>query len=1326
MPNPYIDSLKIAKELENKAKEFQKKKKEVDDGIDYISNIVNILNKFGLDLNIDDYKKKIEESIRKRDIDSALQIIEEVKVYLAEKWRTFYSEDIGNRFEEMRRELGEKYDEFFLPLKKDNVTTLDQENIGKIYENLVSLDNFIRGKLGLDKITNFKNILGILEQDVESLLKRRDEINAKLKDILSKISQLELYAYKNKLDLTKIENIKKDAISYFRQDEFDKTVKLLEEYREKITEVIDEDIKRRIDSIIKNMELGNRIEVNVEEFEESIEKFKNGIYKNNLNQLSDNIKKMEQLLDRKLFDETVSKLSKLNADIRDFFGGQIPDNISENIKNIRELIKQNDLEKAFSSIKSLRQELEQIRVSQSSLREKLSVLKNSLASLHFEDESIKEIINKINNISSNRIIQNKQVEEIENDIQKVVSNFVTKISNEIVDAQLILKKFKRMNLEFNDSFVKEKDIVTLQKLLDIKEKVKGDLKEIGSEVEQRLKQNGIEMSCSEGSDIEILIKSINTCKAEYERIVSSKYDEYLKILSSFNTFFNNLGVVLPKIKNLKEILEKRPERKSDQIILEAEKAITEYREILNAVLINKRKQDENIEALTHSDALTRVEELLSDFNKELSDLKEHLYHRAVEVFTHDIGILQNGEPLIQNYENLLNPENIIKEKIARIMRLLDTLSWHIKINNETIEKISYQHLKDSLGKDIEEIFTKNPSYLLNPEVIRNIIKLNDFKFTPNDSTDNKEFEDIARSRIIQDISLLYGIGGVTNEGSLDNAIREKVSKIISEMRLKRSTTPLNISIGKIESIMNENPRQACINAVALYDEYIEKGFARKELTAMLSRLRTISNEYSQEIPWFQDEFKKVAGMMVLGQYADAIKKLDDIVTRASKDLPYIKYLKDSLNKLNSESQYLKEEDKRELLNIKRMIIEYKFREAFDSIKNINEKIENMKNEAWFKGSRDIIEMALSLALTNAFIGLKINENQIPNDVRALLNYYQKESVANAMNEIGNINEVLNSKIDFSSITIGNQTDIGMFLFNLKSSLLLRLLKQIEGLLEEIKENSKMIIFTDAYNNFIENFTTIGSNTSLVEFYNEVIKKYNDTRSLVKKWAEKSLNSKNESIDENNNIDNLVRTVIVRRLEGSVNTPLLYNPDEIKKRIDFLERMGYKKKDNLETDALIDEIEIMSEKFKTSLKLDADPIILKNEKKFALKCVIVNDGSAPVYDLSLSFNNQGKSVGDIDPGETKEVLLNHDNLVPTILMINGLTLDWKEYTMNREIPAVIKYSKYRELSRENCSYCKGIILAGVDALRCNLCGATYHYKCAQRSKKCVVCGNDFNL
>ncbi len=1332
MPNPYVDSLKIAKELENKAKEFQKKRKSIEEGLDKLSKITELINKFWLEENIEENRKKIEDLLKERKVDDADKLLNELSESLEKEWNNFYSNNLRKSLESMKKEMGEFYNEFFKEILSGDNSRCDPDSLSNLLKAIEMLDNVIREKLGKKKIENYSNIIEILDEDVNSILRKREEINSKLKDMLLKISQFELYAYKNRVDIADIEKNKKEAIFLFRQDNFDKTIKMLDDYSEVLQDYIKRNISKKIENIENLFEEGKAIEVNLDEFKATFEKIKNETYNSDINQTSESLRRIEQLIDRKLFDDTISKLSRLNNDIKDIYGDTIPDYITERIKKIRESIKEDDLKSAYKNIKEVKEQIETQKGLQSSLRERLSVLKENVSSIPFKDEEKLKITDEIIALLSSKIIENDKVEHLEQEIEREISDQINIYYNDIDEAIILIKKYKKIDLSSFKIDTSNRDIETLRKLADIRSEGIKYLKEIAAEIEQNLKTNGKEIKCSDGEDISLLIKSINGCIAEEQKIIMSNLDNYKKILSSYKDFFEHLGLNIPKVQKLIQIIEKHPEKNAEMIILSADQAIRQMRKITETIISNYNllKKDNGLKENPKDEEIIKMANYaLDNFNSLMVEKRNAMKKKANEIVLKDLIISKNNPPdnIDTNNFNILNQESIIKLKIDDINKVLSNLKWFEQYRGKDDNNIkSYQDLRDQVLNAIRGFYGDHPEIISNGNTVGDMVCLRDVKAITDDNTKPVGFSEIANERVVRDLSIFYNISDAQNEESINNALRERIRKILKDIKSRKSSASLNIAAGKIESILIERPREAYISALALYDENIEKGYLRKEINGMITRMRAITNEYGQEIPWFQDEFKKIAGMMVIGDYAKSLENLSEIIIKASKDLPYLKYLRENLNILNNESDILDEEDKKNLLEIKRMIMEYKFREAFDGIRNISEKVKRKKAGSELRKLAGKMEMISSNMLINLFNGTKCEFMDNGNDIENLLSNYQARYLIAKMEEIKNLNDVLETNMNLDGITIKNANEIGIFLFNLRANLLIKISEKIIEMIDNFTVNAKLVIITQIFQKHLENMNNIGEASSVAQFYSEIKSMNSELLSLVKQWTEEvtegSLNVEILKMET----DAIIKEAEIYHLENNIQIPILYNPEELERRIEFFEKMGYKVEKNNEIDSLINEIESISEKFRTSLDTKVFPTNLRKSQGFVVECHIKNNGTAPLFDVTITFNGLTSKAGDIYPGESKEITVKQENTDPEIFMISGTTIDWKDYMINWEIPPVVKYIKYVEKNKEGCVYCRGVILPGIEALKCNFCGTTYHLKCAQRSKKCIVCGNDFGL
>lgn len=1321
MPNPYIDSLKIAKELENKAKEFQKKKKEIEDGLESIDSILEILKKFGLREDVNESVKKVRELLKDRNLDDAEKIYAQLFESLKRSWSDYYSKNIKDRISTIIKELGDNYSYLTRTILLENYENLDVKGLEELAKSIFTLDKAIRDKLGERAGEANGNILDSLERDSYLLIRQRDEINSKLKEILSRISQLELYAYKNKLNIVQIEKDKKEAISLFKQDNFEKTMELLDEYEKKLNNSIIENINTRLSEIGSLFDKGKKLEVNLDEFRESYENIKNGEIKYEINQLSESIKRLQQLIERKIFDDTISKLSRLNNELKELYGDSVPEKMSGLLRRVREAIKQNDMDSAFQMIKEANREMEEIKKSQNDLLAQVINIKSTINSLPIPNDEKEELNKELNFTMSLKIIDKTNVENLTKKLEKSISDLVIKYWNDIDDAIMLIEKYNKSVNPLLGLDVSKRDLETLLILVDAMPAIINQLKEIGDNLELRLKENGVELKCSGGENVSELVKSINACRSEYQKILFSQFDQDIKIISIYNKFLAENGFNITKAQKIIQILEKHPEKKADEIRKNAEDAILKFREIVNTVIRNWNigKDAGNIENLDDAGRVGNATEYLREFKLKVKEFRERLIREMNGLALSELNLIDQED---SDSSSIISNERIVRIKINNSYGRLSNLNWYKKYSKSQHSINTYQELKNSVLGSVTLLLNEFPDLVLDIEKMKDIICLRDIDIG-NKNNDKMKFEEIAKSRIIKDLSTFYNIDHASSEEEIDNIVREKTKEIIKEIRGRRPTSTVNFALGKVENILRERPRQAYISVLALYDANIEKGYMRKEINGMITRMRSIVNEYSMEVPWFQDEYKKVAEMMVMGDYANAMNLLNDIIIKASRDLPYLRYLRENLNMLNEDSSLLDEEGNRNILVIKRMILDYKFREAYDLINKTKDKINKKKLISQKNNISDFIDIVSATLLLNIFNGPRCDYIKASNSIKEILTDYQARYLLKEMEKIKEMNDILTTKLDTADINIKNSSEMGIFIFNLRQSLIMKILDQTRDKIDELFDESELLLLTPAYEKYKKMIESDKSFTKLSDFYKNLLNFGETLKNSITSWAlEKG--SADFIANEVGSINSIIRMIETKSLEENIQLPVLYNPQEIKKRIEFIEKIG-KRISSEDIDFLIKKIEETGARLKNSLKITINTT-RKESLGFALDIQLENDGSGPLFDVSINYHSKIVRIGDVYPDERRAIVINHENTSPEMLIISANTIDWKDYIFDMEIPAVVKYIRYIEKGKEGCSYCKGVILPGVEALKCNYCGKIYHLKCAQRSKKCIVCGNDFGL
>ena len=129
--------------------------------------------------------------------------------------------------------------------------------------------------------------------------------------------------------------------------------------------------------------------------------------------------------------------------------------------------------------------------------------------------------------------------------------------------------------------------------------------------------------------------------------------------------------------------------------------------------------------------------------------------------------------------------------------------------------------------------------------------------------------------------------------------------------------------------------------------------------------------------------------------------------------------------------------------------------------------------------------------------------------------------------------------------------------------------------------------------------------------------------------------------------------------------------------------------------------------------------------------VKNTGTYEAKNISIEVYGVFKSQEKIESiKEGKEIKLdivgkidNPDENINVDVFFEGV--DGEMITKSFVFEVNVKgYTVAYATGTEHCALCRGKIFKGDEMVVCSECGATYHKKCAERLRKCKICGNVF--
>ena len=1341
MPNPYIDSLKIAKELEGKAKEFQERKKKIQKNVEEAAELCDKLEQFGISVTEEKSNlKEVSAAIDKKDIDGAQKKYADIRDSLERAWIKYYTTDYKREMDEIIQSLGKGYEKYTGDLAyKENGIELSSGTLAKIQNGITVLGRLVRQRIGSETKKGDKLDLEALYEDSQTIATMRQETNEKIKEILARVSPVELYAIKYKVNVGPLEKKKKEATQLFKEDEFNKTLELLGQYEKAITESISNKIEERISYIKSKIKEAEEIEVEVEEFKNSLASIESVKNSTDIMQMSDNIRRIEQGIERKMFDDTVQKLSKTNSALKETFGDDIPEGFKENVNSIREAIKQNDLKAAFNHIRNVTKELEDLKASQSDLRKKIDSISVTIRSAMLNPEEANSLLEEGVKILSANIISKDKVENFEAKVNRRIEKQVDAYISEIRDSHATIKRFNGKT-EFIPSLnFKKKDAETLQELLDIKTQIAEEFRRITAVFNEKLSALEVDYRCKmESSELPIMMSDLNQCSGEYDKIAKEKFEILRGQLVDLSGKFAVIGLEYSSVNSIIEDSKGIPEKNIEKLLSRITRAIGYYDERTRTILENTLNiippQIEDYEDVPVIDLIQPALTNLAEVNKIIQGKRDTIKRKFGNQLLERLALVprQETETELPDLEKL-DYDSVMKEKLRLVGTQISTLNWFSRYNKNGGGLFSsYRDLKQNVMNLSTGLVSDFIGGVVTNEEVKNAICLRNINFHEMDTSgklDEKKLARISEERLVNDLLHFYGVQSIKARAldELDFLVKERIVGLMREVRMNTSDDITIYKLKKIDQAKNTDVQEAFLSIIETYDRTVEKNFMKRETSRIINTIRPVILECSSELPGFIGEYRNVVNTIMTGNYKKGLKELYALISRGSGDINYARFLRDRVEHLNADNRYLTEEEKKKLEMMKNLILESRFRDATPLEFELEAVIEKAKKESAMKEYKDLTNVISAALLVNL-----LNVNKCGNPERMDSPKEMTDELFNklVMAQFGGMNDVLEAlemKIDGSELRAENILETGYVIFNLRTNLMLKLNERFNELLDFMTKDSSLTVMTPAFRNHLKMVEEIESKDKLAEIFAAAKDSAAELRKQLRDWAKDAIGKEEQKIGESEPkiINSFVKSIENYESELELRTPFLYSRQEIEKRIQDLEKIGLKQDINPDNaEAAVSMLETISANLKNSVTISWEKG--KEEHHFVIKATVRNDGEAPLYDSVMHFGGETHRMDRLMPGESKNVTLAYSNDHEEVMSFTSSTLGWKDFMKSVRIPPVLKYEIYSEERRESCRFCRGIIIKGVEALKCEYCGSTYHLKCAQRVKKCSSCGMDFGF
>ncbi|XP_068620463.1 GRIP and coiled-coil domain-containing protein 2-like isoform X2 [Battus philenor] len=589
--------------------------------------------------------------------------------------------------QELKEIISEREEDIFNLKHRINEEIEEKNNLKSYYDN---------------EITKLNNLINELEQKIKD-----DSEHSKL--IIER-------------NLQEIQTRKDDHLSLLHHlsDETAKFEKIIKELKLEIETEKTSKLKMRDDYENRVMKLKEKV---LNRNNELVE------LQNNVLQKSEAIEKisLELRKEREMKDETINKfnsdLAILNTK-KEEVEKAMENKCIENAELIKQIC-QSDV-----CIKSMAEELEFYKMTNSNLKEDCTVLEKSKESLLNDIQNRQVCIDKmrkeLENLHQMHIEEKDKLQCKLDEMNAMVSSLQTQLQNEIEfkiglqheleKTQTLITKLSNTNSKLHSEIsevnknIQEKDDILQRKDFLLQEK-----QEILTNLKQELDQVNKKM---EHLSNEILQKDeiIHACKNELNVVNKSFHDEICKTKETVDSLNKKLDSMKTENKNLQDrniVLMQEKE----EIIKEKELALYAEKESLMKLELDYEQLRNNNEELC-SDILLK-NKIIDEYNDKLNNLNEYFQaevtksNKVIDLLNADISsvngqnqFLQNTiESITQEKDEIIKEHKKLTEDYDKIKMEMEYLHNEVSRKDETI-----QQCKDnisSLSKSMQDVEIKN-------------------------------------------------------------------------------------------------------------------------------------------------------------------------------------------------------------------------------------------------------------------------------------------------------------------------------------------------------------------------------------------------------------------------------------------------------------------------------------------------------------------------------------------------------------------------------------------------------------------------------------------
>ena len=1285
MPNPFAESTKIAKKLQEEAKKIQETRNNLIKELEELEKFLPMLRRMNVNVQKEEFAvNSLKETLNKKalDLDGVRNSLDVLRQDLLEEFQRLMREKVAKNL----KKLLEFYKDTSLEIKINEFLKLAEsdfrlEDIPKIIQALEGLFQFIKEHIKCE----ISDPLSELDNCVNYLNGVKRDYSFKLQNLLMEVSKNEAFLIRNKVDFNNIMDLKEKSRDSYKNIELDKSLSYMEEYNNKLRILVSQTLDKTLEEIRSKVLRLEEKGVDVSSIKESLLSIDTKNY-GDASKTYQLLKKLSDQLDTLLLDFAIKKLTILNSKLESIQSLIQEQSVRNEIEEIRNLIRSQRIEEALAKMNHLETNLDNLKNALASIKNEIKMYETVLESN--QNMFTEDILNQFRNISSSDKVDLGKWNNVKEAINIVIEDKIKEMKVELEEAIKFLDELGTGISESRDYSETDRQIHIVEQFKKLQETYNKIADEISSSyiaLLNQFKEIGIDQGCpAPERNLKRLIENYKKCE---ENLNSRANEELESLIGELRMLNGKLSTINPKFQRINESLQRISS--TNKLILK----IKLFREIKEKELKIVGEMIGSINGviglnLKEADEPQNVDYLISLYGSYKNSVRESIEknsNEALNLIRKEIGIQDR---------NAISDEadRILAIKLSEMLKKISNFKWYKALINE-----------NDTSQDLLSIISSRALHLYYTNKIssEDLIKIICFQDTELDLNSLDLTPDLIIKRgIDEEFKIFFN---VSNPGSFQEAIKEKILRVIKEKGIDRgteesilvniSTDPIGSYFRALSEVAKRNNSYVLAEVTNTILHYMSIDFVKDYIL----KDPDLSKKYDSEV------LKKVTNNDYLGAYLGLYEILKDFLPL----LGLLKIANHYYSLFSSDSEF-RNGNFEKLKELENAIKNLDFTNLYNSLNYLISEYNKYKNTSASEKTQKNLKYVRGLIGINSLLG------DYCKDLNLDFEGSYGAIVDKATNDLRNLGSELNYDL---KLYVGVPEKIGEYLFTEKVNILKSYLNAILKLSSDIENALLYFIEAETVKTKIK-LDSINAN-NIKEMLEIFVNIKDEIGGKVRKYS-LSIDKNMESVLSGEiDYSTLFVELISKRIIPHEYMVKIVDVNRLAERIKELNSKGY----NLgpeDTDALKE----LAKELRPEVVLQYGKA--KGDRKFILRINLRNTGNWKLYDASILWLDQEKSLGDMEPGKEIELIYDYNISKDEPFKIYGQLVDFSPYEKVFTIKKLETLFKFRANSKLVCVSCRGAILPGMEAAKCEYCGSFYHLKCAERSKSCKVCGIEFNI